>query len=62
MVLPRLEEPVVHPQVHIHDHHVGHRRRALAPLEDLDYRFDIGRAISIEQEPQRIVNAAFSFL
>jgi hypothetical protein len=62
MVLPRLEEPVVHRQVHIHDHHVGHRPGALALAENFGQRLDIGRAISIKQEPQRLINAAFSLL
>jgi hypothetical protein len=62
MVLPRLEEPVVHRQVHIHDHHVGHHRRALTPVEDLGHRLGIGHPARVEQEPQRLVNSAFSFL
>jgi len=62
MVLPRLEEPVVHRQIHIHDHDIGHRRRALALAEGLGHRLDIGHSSHVEQEPQRIVNSAFSFL
>jgi len=62
MVLPRLEEPVVHRQIHIHDHHVSHRRRALTPVENLGHRLGIGHPSRVEQEPQRIVNSAFSFL
>jgi hypothetical protein len=62
MVLPRLEQPVVHRQIHIHDHHISHRRRALTPVQDFRHRLDIGRASSIEEEPQRIINSAFSFL
>jgi hypothetical protein len=61
MVLPRFEEPVVHRQIHIHDHDVGHRRGALPPAEGLGHRVDIGWAALVEQEPQRFVHAAFSF-
>jgi hypothetical protein len=62
MVLPRLEEPVVHRQIHIHNHHIGHRRRALALAEGLGHRLDVGDSSGLEQEPQRLVNPAFSFL
>jgi hypothetical protein len=62
MVLPRLEQPVVHRQIHIHDHHISHRRRALTPVQDLGHRLDISHPGRIEQEPQRIINSAFSFL
>jgi hypothetical protein len=62
MVLPRLEEPVVHRQIHIHDHHVGHRLGALTSAENLGHRLDIGHPAGVEQEPQRLVNLAFSFL
>jgi hypothetical protein len=62
MVLPRLEEPVVHRQIHIHDHHIGHRRRALALAEGLGHRLEVGDSSRVEQEPQRLVNPAFSFL
>jgi len=60
MVLPRFEESVVHRQIHIHDHHVGHRRGALPLAQRLGHRVDIGRAALVEQEPQRLVHAAFS--
>jgi len=62
MVLPWLKEPVVHRQIHIHDHHVGYSRRALTPVENLDHRLDVGHPAHAEQQPQRLVNAAFSFL
>jgi hypothetical protein len=61
MVLPRLEQPVVHRQIHIHDQDVGHRRGSLALAEGLGHGIGIGRAASIEQEPQRLVHAAFPF-
>ena len=62
MILPRFEEPVVHRQIHIHDQDVGHRRGSLTLAEGLGHRFGIGRLGSVEQEPQRLVNTAFSVL
>jgi hypothetical protein len=62
MVLPWLEQPVVHRQIHIHDHDGSHRRGSLTPAEDLGHRFDIGWTASVEREPQRLVHAAFSLL
>jgi hypothetical protein len=61
MVPPWLEQPVVHRQIHIHDHDVGHRRGALSLTEGLGHRFGIRRLGPVEQEPQRLVHAAFSF-
>jgi hypothetical protein len=51
MVLPWLEQPVIHRQIHIHDQDVGHRHRALPLAESLGHRFGIGRLGSVEQEP-----------
>jgi hypothetical protein len=34
----------------------------LAPAEGLTHRLGVGRAAVVEQEPQRLVHAAFSFL
>jgi hypothetical protein len=62
MVLPRLEEPVVHRQIHIHDHDVGHRRGSLTPTEGLGHGVGVGRPALVEQEPQRLVHAALSLL
>jgi hypothetical protein len=62
MVLPRLEQPVVHRQIHIHDHDVGHRRGPLTPAEGLGHRLGVGWAAVVEQEPQRLVHATFSLL
>jgi hypothetical protein len=62
MVLLRFEKSVVHRQIHIHDRDVGHRRGSLTPPEGLGHRLGIGRLASVEQEPQRLVNAALSFL
>jgi hypothetical protein len=59
MVLPRLEEPVVHRQVHIHDQDVGHRRGSLTPTEGLGHRVGVGRPALVEQKLQRLVHAAF---
>jgi hypothetical protein len=58
MVLPRLKEPVVHRQVHIHDRDVGHRRGSLTPAEGLGHRVGVGRPALVEQEPQRLVHVA----
>jgi hypothetical protein len=62
MVLPRFEEPVVHRQIHIHDQDVGYPRGALPLAEGLGHRVGIGWAALVEQEPQRLVHAAFSLL
>jgi IstB-like ATP binding protein len=62
MVLPRLEQPVVHRQIHIHDQDVGHRRRPLALAEGLGHRIGVGRPAPVEQEPQRLVHAALPLL
>ncbi len=62
MVLLRFEESVVHRQIHIHDHDVGHRRGSLTLAEGLGHRFGVGRTALVEQEPQRLVHAAFSLL
>jgi hypothetical protein len=62
MVLPRLEQTVVHRQIHIHDQDVGHRRGTLALAESLGHRFGMGRTALVEQEPQRLVHVAFSLL
>jgi len=60
MVLPRLEQPVVHRQIHIHDQDVGHRGGSLALVEGLGHGVGVGRPTLVEQEPQRLVHAAFS--
>jgi hypothetical protein len=62
MVLPGLEQPVVHRQIHVHDHDVGHRRGSLTLAEGLGHRVGVGRLALVEQEPQRLVHAAFSLL
>jgi hypothetical protein len=62
MVLPRLEEPVIYRQIHILDQDVGHRRGSLTLAEGLGHRFGVGRPALAEQEPQRLVHEAFSFL
>jgi hypothetical protein len=60
MVLPRLEEPVVQGQIHLHDQDVGHRRGSLAPAEDLGHGVGIGHAAVVEHQPQCLVHAVFS--
>jgi hypothetical protein len=60
MVLPRFEKSVVHRQIHIHDHDVGHRRGSLTLAEGLGHGVGVGRPALVEQEPQRLVHAAFS--
>jgi hypothetical protein len=62
MILPRFEKSVVHRQIHIHDHDVGHRRGSLTLAEGLGHRLGVGWAAVVEQEPQRLVHAAFSLV
>ena len=57
-----MKESVVHRQVHIHDQDVGHRRGSLTPTEGLGHGVGVGRLALVEQEPQRLVHAAFSLL
>jgi hypothetical protein len=58
----RFEKSVVHRQIHIHDQDVGHCRGSLTPAESLGHRLGVGQAALVEQEPQRLVHAAFSLL
>jgi hypothetical protein len=60
MILLRFEKSVVHRQIYINDHDVGHRRGSLALAEGLGHRFGVGHAALVEQEPQRLIDAAFS--
>jgi len=62
MILPGLKKAVVHRQIHIHNQDVGHRRGSLAPMEGLVHRVGVGQLALVEQEPQRLVHAAFSLL
>jgi len=62
MILSGLKEAVVHRQIHIHDQDVGHRRGSLTPMEGLGHCVGVGRLAVVEQEPQRLVHAAFSLL
>jgi hypothetical protein len=62
MVLLRFEKSVVHGQIHIHDHDVGHRRGSLTLAEGFGHGGGVGRPALVEQEPQRLVHTAFSFL
>jgi hypothetical protein len=62
MVLLRFEKSVIHRQIHIHDHDVGHRRGSLTLAEGFGHGIGVGWAALVEQEPQRLVHAAFSFL
>jgi hypothetical protein len=62
MVLLRFEKSVVHRQIYIHDQDVGHSRGSLTPAEGLGHGIGVGRPALVEQEPQRLVHAAFSFL
>jgi hypothetical protein len=61
MVLPRLQEPVIHRQINVHDQHVGHRWRSATLPESLRDGFAVGRPPGVEQEPQRLVDLALSF-
>jgi hypothetical protein len=62
MVLLRFEKSVVHGQIHMHNHDVGHRRGSLTLAEGLGHGGGVGRPALVEQESQRLVHAAFSFL
>jgi hypothetical protein len=62
MCLPRLQEPVVHPQVHVHDQHVRHRRRSAALRDRLHDGLAVGRLPGVEQQPQGVVDPALPFL
>jgi hypothetical protein len=58
MVLPRLQEPVIHRQINIYDQHVGHRQRSATLPESLRDGEAVGRPPGVEQEPQRLVDRA----
>jgi hypothetical protein len=60
MVLPRLEEPVIHRQVHVHDPHIGHRLWPAALSQRLCHRRLVGRPPGVEQEPQRLVDSGLA--
>jgi hypothetical protein len=62
MCLPWLQELVVHPQVHIHDQHVGHRRRPAAWRKRRRDGLDLGCLPGVEQKPQGVVDPALSLL
>jgi hypothetical protein len=55
-----LKKSVVHRQIHIDDQDVGHRRGSLTPMEGLGHGVGVGRPALVEQEPQRLVHAAFA--
>jgi hypothetical protein len=62
MCLPRLQEPVVHPQVHIHDQYLGHRRRPAALRKHRRDGPAVGRLPGVEQQPQGVVDPALPLL
>jgi hypothetical protein len=62
MCLPRLQEPVVHPQVHIHDQYLGHRRRPAALRNRRREGRAVGRLPGVEQQSQGVVDPDLSFL
>jgi hypothetical protein len=62
MCLPWLQEPVVHPQVHVHNQHLGHRRRPATLRKRLHDDLAVGRLPGVEQPPQGVVNPALSLL
>lgn len=62
MCLPRLQEPVVHPQVHLHDQYLGHRRRPAALRKRRRDSLAVGRLPGVEQQSQGVVDPALSFL
>jgi hypothetical protein len=62
MVLPWLKQPVVHRQIHIYNYDIGDRHGLLPLAERLGHRRGVGRPALVEQEPQRLVHAAFPLL
>jgi hypothetical protein len=48
MVLPRLQEPIVHRQIHINNGHIGHRRRPAAFPHDFSHSFGVRRPLAAE--------------
>ena len=62
MVLLRFEKSVIHGQIDVHDHDLGYRRGPLTLAEGFGHGIGVGWAALVEQEPQRLVHAAFSFL
>jgi hypothetical protein len=55
-----LQEPVVHRKINIHDHHLGHRRRAAALRTRLGDQLTVRGSPGVEQPPQGVVDPAFS--
>jgi len=62
MVLPRLQEPIVHRQIHINDRDLGHRRRPAALTHGRGHGGAAQRRIAVEHQPQRLVYPALTFL
>jgi hypothetical protein len=56
------QEPVVHPQVHGGDRHVGHRRQPAALPHALRHRRDAERLLLVQQPPQRLVHPVLALL
>jgi hypothetical protein len=62
MCLPRLQEPVVHPQVHVYDQHIRHCDGPAALRKRRRDRLAVGCLPGVEQQPQGVVNPALSLL
>ena len=62
MCLPWLQEPIVHPQVHVPDRHVGHRRQPVALRKRRRDGLAVGCPLGVEQQPQGVVDSALSLL
>jgi hypothetical protein len=60
MVLPLLQELIVHGQVHIDDRDVGHRRQPSAFAHQGGYGRAAKRSLPVEQEPQSVVDSALA--
>jgi hypothetical protein len=56
MVLPRLQQPVIHRQVDINDTHVGYRRRPAAFAHRHGHGVGAQRQVAAEQKPQGLVH------
>jgi len=62
MSLPRLQEPIVHRQIHINNGHIGHRQRSAALTHGLGHGVAAQGLVAAEQEPQRLVHHGLALL
>jgi len=62
MSLPRLQQPIVHCQIHINNGHIGHRRRPAALSHRLGHGVVAQRLVAAEQQPQGLVHRGLALL